>query len=176
MSVQKAVEVGHTFHLGTRYSQKLGAAVKPREEAAADVPVEMGCHGIGVSRLIAAVASALADGQGLNWPRAIAPFQVVIIPREKEYLKSAELLYDQITSGIPNVDAIIDDRDLSPREIVSRLFDADAIGFPVVVVLGRDWQNGEVEIQCRRLNRIKKGTNVPLKDVNSVIKGLLELL
>ncbi len=80
--MHKAIEVGHIFHLGTRYSQPLNAvvAVPPEVDAAGQVAMQMGCHGIGLSRMIGAVAAALADSKGLNWPKVIAPFEVAVLP------------------------------------------------------------------------------------------------
>jgi prolyl-tRNA synthetase len=145
LTVQRAIEVGHTFHLGTRYSSKLGATITTKDNQRVDM--EMGCHGIGISRMIAAIASVLADEKGLNWPRAIAPFQVVIIPRSEDLHPVAEQLYDKITSADGNIDAIIDDRE--NRSLIQGLVNAELIGFPVTIVVGRSWEFGKLEIQCR---------------------------
>lgn len=169
--VQKAIEVGHTFHLGDRYSKRLGAEVESKDATGASEPMQMGCHGIGVSRLIAAIASALADDSGLNWPRAIAPFQVVIIPQKPSLTEDAEILYDKITSDCPDVDIIIDDR--PKRDLPYKLFEADVIGFPVIVVLGKGWKEGKVEVQCRRLGRTKNDPHVHVEDLPAVINMLL---
>jgi prolyl-tRNA synthetase len=169
--VQKAIEVGHTFHLGDRYSKKLGAEIESKDVTGASEPMQMGCHGIGVSRLIAAVASALADDSGLNWPRAIAPFQVVIIPQKPSLTEDAARLYDKITSACPDVDIIIDDR--PKRDLPHKLFEADAIGFPVILVLGKGWKEGKVEVQCRRLGRTKNDPHVLVEDLPTVINMLL---
>ena len=174
LEIVKAIEIGHTFHLGDRYSKALGAEVSTSDPAEAKAPMQMGCHGIGVSRLIAAVASALADDRGLNWPAVIAPFQVVIIVRRTDYLKDAAELYDRLGSELPGVDAIIDDR--HDRDMVYRLFDADIIGYPIVLLLGRGWPHGNVEIQCRRLGRGKESGDVPVEEASAVIRGLLDQL
>ena len=99
--------------------------------------------------MIAAIASVLADEKGLNWPRAIAPFQVVIIPRSGDLHPVAEQLYDKITSADGNIDAIIDDRE--NRSLIQGLVDAELIGFPVTIVIGRSWEDGKLEIKCRHL-------------------------
>ena len=174
LSVQKAIEIGHTFHLGDRYSSKLGAEIESLDAAGESEPMQMGCHGIGVSRLIAAVASALADDRGLNWPCAIAPFQVVIIPRDLGMMNPAAGLYDRVTTECPNVDAIIDDR--PKRDALYKLHEADAIGFPIILVLGKSWEQGKVEIQCRRLGRTKNDPHVLVDEVPTVINTLLEQL
>lgn len=172
--VQKAIEIGHTFHLGDRYSERLGAKVESNDMTGTTMPMQMGCHGIGVSRLIAAVASALVDERGLNWPRAIAPFQVVIIPQKPGLAEDAAALYDKIMSTCPDVDAIIDDR--PKRGLPHKLFEADAIGFPIILVLGKGWEEGKVEIQCRRLGRTKNDPHVLVDDIPTAINALLRQL
>ena len=172
--VQKAIEVGHTFHLGDRYSSKLGAEIESIDAAGESEPMQMGCHGIGVSRLIAAVASALVDDRGLNWPRAIAPFHVVIIPRDLGLMEPAAGLYDRVITECLSVDAIIDDR--PKRDALYKLHEADAIGFPIILVLGKSWEQGKVEIQCRRLGRTKNDPHVLVDEVTTVINTLLEQL
>lgn len=171
--VTKAIEVGHTFHLGDRYSSKFDLAVpksNPPEY------VSMGCHGIGVSRLIAASASALSDSKGLIWPRVIAPFEVlVVINKDKKVEDStatANQIYDSLRSLSNPADVLIDDRE--GVSIPWKLKDADLIGYPVVVVLGRGWLNNKlVEIQCRRLN-VKE--DVPLEEVTNRAQELLSQL
>ena len=175
LKVQKAVELGHTFHLGTRYSEPLNARVSvplavlegsaknhaesggavPKGETSTSqiLPMQMGCHGIGVSRIIGAVADYLQDAKGLNWPAVIAPYQCVITTSQDAYNEDAMKLYQKLVQGAETtdgpVDAIVDDR----KERLSwKLNDADIVGFPVIVVLGREWPAGRVEVQCRRLN------------------------
>lgn len=144
LTFSKAVEIGHTFHLGTRYTKPFGATFKSEQNE--EVSIQMGCHGIGISRLIGAVASLLADDRGLNWPVSIAPFVVGIIGSGQTTAEAEAAVYDQITRAR---DAIIDDRD---RSMAWKLNDADSVGYPFIVVLGRAWkQRREVELQCRRL-------------------------
>lgn len=169
LKVQRAVELGHTFHLGTRYSEPLGAVINNHlgERAA----LEMGCHGIGVSRLIGAVTSILADEKGLNWPRVMAPFEAVIVPA-KGLGPDAEHVYDMLSTssgtGAP-VDAVIDDR---RHEMGWKFQDADLIGYPVIIVLGRGWKTGrKCEVQCRRLNSLKE--EVPEADLVTFVNSLL---
>ncbi|KAF2089006.1 prolyl-tRNA synthetase [Saccharata proteae CBS 121410] len=166
LEVVQAIEAGHTFHLGTRYSAPLNVNVETNEGRKL---VQMGCHGIGVSRMIGAVAALLADGKGLNWPRAIAPFQVAILG-ESESKSEMNEVYD----GFEAVgwDSIIDDRDV---KITWKLKDADLIGYSVVVVFGRRWKDGQglVEVQCRRLNR---SCHVHIEDLRLTVGNLLEEL
>ncbi|KAI1868707.1 uncharacterized protein JN550_006282 [Neoarthrinium moseri] len=177
LRLQKAVELGHTFHLGTRYSEPLGANVQLRENIT--VPMQMGCHGIGVSRILGAVADHLADEKGLNWPRVIAPFEVVVIPGRGVEEGDAIRVYDHIAKGDGSqdskatqpVDVVLDDR---TESFPWKMKDADTVGYPIIVLLGRNWASeGLCEVQCRRLS-VKK--NVPLSDLPVCINDLLSQL
>jgi prolyl-tRNA synthetase len=166
LKISKAIEIGHTFHLGTRYSAPLNAQVLSSSNKLA--PIAMGCHGIGVSRLLAAAASQLMDSKGLNWPVKIAPFTTVIVAAPKaateedlarvyDVLAKEERVQQQLAndenSGASTsstaLDVTLDDRD---RPLGWKLRDADLIGYPFIVVLGKAWKaGGKVELQCRRL-------------------------
>lgn len=192
LKVESAVELGHTFHLGTRYSTPLEATIdadpshKDSQQGASSVPgqsvtqsdripVQMGCHGIGVSRLIAAVADALADSRGLNWPRVMAPFEAIIIPTKGSESEAADV-YDLLTtrnvhSSQGPIDAILDDR---KRDFGWKIKDADMIGYPIIVILGRGWKRErECEVQCRRLS-IKE--SVSADNLKAFVEGLLQQL
>ena len=174
VKVEKAIEIGHTFHLGTRYSKALDAqvAIDPGSKSQRQAFMQMGCHGIGVSRLIAASASALSDNRGLNWPRVIAPFEVVIIPHQRTDIEACAAVYDQILSDERACnDAIIDDRD---TDWLQKVREADLIGYPVIIFLGRAWrERGEYEVQCRRL-KIKQ--NVSTAKLSGFVSSLLAQL
>ncbi|PSN72716.1 prolyl-tRNA synthetase [Corynespora cassiicola Philippines] len=171
LTVQKAIEVGHTFHLGMRYSEPLSALIAPRD-GKEKAPVHMGCHGIGVSRLLAAIASQLADSKGLNWPSAVAPFSAVIVPTPQVSETDAASVYDQLGGVEQGMDVVLDDR--PNKGMGFKLQDADLIGYPVIVVIGRAWkERGEVEVQCRRLG-VKK--EVKLEGLKKEVEGLLENL
>ncbi|KAH7085710.1 prolyl-tRNA synthetase-like protein [Paraphoma chrysanthemicola] len=172
----RAIEIGHTFHLGTRYSTPLNANIA-LPDAKTHAPMEMGCHGIGVSRLIGAIASLLADEKGLNWPRCIAPWDVVVLT-PPGHVHDAETVYDvlrragDVGGGDGGVDVVLDDR--VGKSLGWKFKDADLIGYPVVVVLGREWEKErKVEIQCRRLG-IK--TSVEFEGIRKEVVGLLEKL
>ena len=170
---QRGVELGHTFHLGTRYSEPLGVVVRESESSQTREPVSMGCHGIGISRMIGAVASVLTDDRGLNWPAAIAPYEAVVIASSNLISDMRVAQLELVHTGIANenVDAVVDDRD---RTLIEKLKDADLIGFPVIVVLGKQWaQWRHYEIQCRRLG-VK--THVPHEALTSTVKGLIDQL
>ncbi|KAJ5587632.1 uncharacterized protein N7459_003397 [Penicillium hispanicum] len=184
LTSHSAVELGHTFHLGTRYSEVLNASVSVNPAVLEDssssgsqtgkeviVPMQMGCHGIGVSRMISAVANRLADSKGLNWPRVIAPYEVVVVPG-KGLDAVAEQVYDSLASKASTpVDTIIDDRD---KGMGWKLGDADLIGYPVIIVVGNGWKkNQTLEVQCRLLG-VKQ--DVPLDQLLGVVENLLSQL
>ncbi|KAF1816918.1 class II aaRS and biotin synthetase [Eremomyces bilateralis CBS 781.70] len=168
LAPQRAVEVGHTFHLGTRYTAPLHATVSI---AGKDTPMHMGCHGIGVSRLMAAVASQLSDATGLVWPRAIAPFDVAVIPKSLPGSPSwllVERVYERLRSvRVPNrsgggarLDVAVDDRSgKKTRSLVWKLNEADVVGYPIVLVVPGRNGDGSVEVQCRRLG-VKESVKV----------------
>ena len=188
LRVQTAVELGHTFYLGTRYTKPLNVtvAVDPSQKGApvADeienqarptrALIQMGCHGIGVSRLIAAVADALVDSRGLNWPRVMAPFEAVVVPAKAASVDAQTQVYDALASpqGAHQaaVDVILDDR---LRDFGWKLTDADMIGYPVIVVIGRGWKVKKCEVQCRRLG-VKQEVHV--HELRGYVEGLLEKL
>lgn len=197
LSVQKAIELGHTFHLGTRYSEPLkasitgpkrlllGSSAHPSTENTV-APMQMGCHGIGISRIIGAVANHLVDKRGLNWPRIIAPYEVVIVinnSKDNSAMSAGEAVYDALTVSSDatvdgstghrsRLDAIIDDR--AEFQLGWKLKDADLVGYPVLVVLGREWAaSARVEVQCRRL-RFKELKTVP--ELRRCVEDLLQQL
>lgn len=170
LKVDRAMELGHTFFLGTRYSEPLGA-MTTLPSASQPSPMQMGCHGIGISRIIGAVAEHLADKTGLNWPVAIAPYSCVIIAGKDVDDGDVMQVHHHI-NGIPAsrntfLDVVLDDRQ---RPLPWKLTDADLIGFPVIVVLGREWRTAKrVEVQCRRLG-MKQA--VEMADLPGVIAQL----
>ena len=182
LKTQNAVELGHTFHLGARYSKPLQLMVGETPTSHEKVPISMGCHGIGMSRIIGTVTSLLSDDKGLNWPAAIAPYQSVIIASSGIDAVLINEIYDNLTQPAPNlggtlppqerIDTIIDDR--ANSSLVQKLKDADLTGYPVIVVLGKQWSTKAlVEIQCRRLGQ---ATNVPLSNLRETVKGFLDQL
>ncbi|EER27963.1 prolyl-tRNA synthetase, putative [Coccidioides posadasii C735 delta SOWgp] len=183
VTTHTTIEMGHTFLLGTRYSSPLQAtvAIDPAKSVNADgakespksvVPLQMGCYGIGVSRMIAAVADILADSRGLNWPRAMAPFSAIIVPG-LAFQEDSKKIYDHIASyHNGSIDTILDDRE---RPLIRKLKDADLTGIPVICVVGKSWErHRNVEVQCRRLNNLR--TDVSLDELPSFISSLLDKL
>ena len=167
---ERAMELGHTFFLGTRYSEPLGAmtTVPPSGQPS---PMQMGCYGIGISRVMGAAAEHLADERGLNWPVAIAPYSCVVIPGNRAVESDILQVYHVVSQisghGVRMHDVVVDDRH---KSLAWKLADADLIGFPVIIVLGREWQaSRQVEVQCRRLD-VRR--TVKVEDLPSVVSQL----
>lgn len=173
LQTHRALELGHTFYLGTRYSKPLGAKVTMPQSPKEPVDLEMGCYGIGISRILAAVAEHMVDAKGLNWPRAIAPFEAVIIPTSgvtEDALKFYDKLAGRDAQG-GRLDAVLDDR---KQSFGWKMKDAETTGYPVVIILGKQWQTeGLVEVQCRRLSLKEK---VPVQDTSTYLQDLLSKL
>lgn len=147
LRLSQALELGHTFYLGTRYSKPLNLSIQLSNESQNLVPAQMGCYGIGVSRILGAVAEHKSDERGLCWPRAIAPFEVVIVPTSPVTAQVIDF-YDKLAHD-GRLDVVLDDRQVG---FGWKMKDADAIGYPVIVVLGRAWREGGCcEVQCRSL-------------------------
>lgn len=145
--IERAIEVGNIFKLGTRYSDVLGASYL--DQAGAARPVWMGCYGIGPARIAAAAIEQFADERGISWPRAISPFAVHLVTLGKdgsEERELAERVYDEFVSA--GIDTLYDDRDAGPGE---KFADAELLGCPLRVTIGRrTLQSGEIEVQVRR--------------------------
>jgi len=142
-----AIEIGHIFQLGTKYSESLGALYL--DEDGHQKPLIMGCYGIGVSRLIAAIIEVNNDGGGIIWPKEVAPFDVEILPvqvSDEESLRLGERYYQELKAS--GLDVLLDDRD----ESAGRKFnDADLIGIPLRIIIGkRMLAKNQVEIKIRR--------------------------
>ncbi|KAK0729436.1 hypothetical protein B0T21DRAFT_371102 [Apiosordaria backusii] len=153
LKAERAMELGHTFYLGTRYSETLGATIPAPNGEKQDMPMQMGCYGIGISRIIGAVAELMVDEKGLNWPVAIAPYSCVIVTGTGVDEQDAEEAYRQINQvgGVDAkyLDVILDDRQ---KTLPWKLMDADLVGFPIIITLGREWLSTKrLEVQCRRL-------------------------
>ena len=144
---QKGIEMGHVFFLGNKYSKSMKATYL--DETGKSQEMQMGCYGIGVSRVVAASIEQNNDENGIIWPMAIAPYEVNVIPVNAKYeegMKYAEELYKQLKEA--GVDVIMDDRDISPGV---KFKDSDLIGFPMRVVVGeKNFKDGKVEIKMRR--------------------------
>ena len=133
LAVGKALEVGHIFKLGTRYSVSMGAKIL--DEGGKEVPLVMGSYGIGIERILAGAVELHHDADGVLWPMSIAPFQVAILPlqmNDPTVRQAADQLYAELTAA--GVEAMIDDRD---ERAGVKFKDADLIGLPIRIALGK---------------------------------------
>lgn len=147
LKVQRAIEVGHVFKLGTKYSVALKALFL--DESGKQQPAIMGCYGIGVTRTLQAVIEQSHDDNGIVWPLGVAPYTVCITPLtvapETEVMKRAEALYTELSRQ--GVDVIIDDRNERPGV---KFKDSELVGFPIRIGIGeKSLAKGEVEIKPR---------------------------
>ncbi|WP_281384878.1 His/Gly/Thr/Pro-type tRNA ligase C-terminal domain-containing protein [Cohnella nanjingensis] len=141
----RGIEVGHVFKLGTKYSEALGAAYLDAEGR--ERPLLMGCYGIGVSRLLAAIVEQRHDDKGIVWPAAIAPYRAHIVPvsaRDETQKRVAEALYEELARL--GIEALLDDRD---ERAGVKFNDADLIGIPYRIVVGKQAGEGLVEYTVR---------------------------
>ena len=148
LAIQRGIEVGHVFYLGTKYSEAMRAVFV--DEDGASRPIEMGCYGIGVTRLLGAAIEQNHDARGIIWPSAIAPFEVVICPvgldRSEAVRTAAFSLYADLREA--GIDVILDDRGERPGAMFA---DWELIGVPLRITVGeRGLKEGRVELQGRR--------------------------
>jgi prolyl-tRNA synthetase len=163
LQTARGIEVGHIFQLGIKYSQALGATYT--NEQGEELPLVMGCYGVGVSRLAQAAVEQHYDGDGIIWPVAIAPYQVIIvIPNIKdgEQVKIAQRLYNELNQA--GIDTLLDDRE---ERAGVKFKDADLIGIPYRVVTGRSIKAGKLEVVERSS---KKSQEIPIDEVVSILK------
>ena len=155
---KRGIEIGHIFQLGQKYSQKLNANFSNREGKLENI--WMGCYGIGITRLAQAAIEQNHDNDGICWPIQIAPFQVVLIPTNIKDMDQKKLTLEIYTKFLnKDIDVLLDDRD--DRAGV-KFKDADLIGIPFQIIIGRDAINCEVEF----FSRVKKSrTKISSEDI-----------
>lgn len=144
---QRGIEVGHIFKLGTKYSESMSATFL--DQNGSSNPLIMGCYGIGIGRSVAAAIEQNHDEKGIVWPMALAPFLVDVIvanPKEDDLLAAGETIYNELKAN--GIDALLDDRHGS---IGFKFKDAELIGFPIQVVIGKGFkESGELELRQRK--------------------------
>jgi prolyl-tRNA synthetase len=171
LAIQRGIEVGHVFFLGDKYSKALNATFL-NEQGKAEA-LQMGCYGIGVSRIVAAAIEQNHDDKGIIWPISIAPFEVVICPigwgkSEAVRTEATELYSSLLAAG---VEVVLDDRDNRPGVMFSEW---ELIGVPIRVTIGdRGLANGEVEVQLRSAEESEK---VNIADLNTYVLTLYQNL
>jgi prolyl-tRNA synthetase len=159
----RGIEVGHIFQLGTTYSKAMGATYT--NEQGEEVPIVMGCYGIGVSRLAQSAVEQSYDKDGIIWPVAIAPYQViVVIPNLKatEQITVAEQLYQELNQA--GIETLLDDRD---ERLGVKFKDGDLIGIPYRIVTGRSLKEGKVEVVERAT---QKSQEILISEVVETLK------
>lgn len=170
IELKKGIEVGQVFKLGTKYSEKLGCTYLDRDGKTH--PMVMGCYGIGITRTVAASIEQNHDKDGIIWPVAIAPYEVVIVPannKDEGVMNAARHLYDEMEDCRDEV--ILDDRD---ERAGIKFKDADLIGYPIRVTIGKKWkESGLVEVRLRRSGVVSE---VALADCKTKVLEMLEEL
>ena len=168
LAIQRGIEVGHVFYLGTKYSKAMNANFIDEDGKAK--PIEMGCYGIGVTRLLGAAIEQNHDERGIIWPSGITPFDVVICPlgygKSALVRETADSLYlDLIAAG---VDVMLDDRDERPGAMFA---DWELIGVPLRVTIGeRSLKEGKLEVLIRRG---LQGSTIAIADAARSVQTLL---
>ena len=165
LAFTKGIEIGHIFKLGTRYSEAMDATVL--DENGRAVPVVMGCYGIGVSRLVAAIVEQYADEDGMNWPRGIAPFDLHIIPINTQDTAQMALAQEIEASMLAaGYQALVDDRN---ERAGVKFADADLIGLPIRITIGKKAAAGIVEIKIRQTGEMLEVRKEELASTLSIL-------
>jgi prolyl-tRNA synthetase len=174
LALCRGIEVGHVFQLGSKYSQAMNATYL--DEAGKAQVMEMGCYGIGVSRIVASAIEQNHDDKGIIWPSSMAPFLLVIVAigygKSEAVRQAADTLYAEILAA--GFDVLLDDRDERPGVMFA---DAELIGIPHRITVGeRGLKDGTIEYQPRHGadGQAGKAQPVPLADAKEFLTGLLE--
>ena len=168
LAIQRGIEVGHVFYLGTKYSQAMNASFL--DETGKPRLMEMGCYGIGITRILGAAIEQNHDQRGIVWPVALAPFAAVICPigydRSPEVKAAADALHDEL--AVAGIDVMLDDRGERPGAMFA---DWELVGVPQrVVISDRGLKAGTVELQGRRE---AAASVVALAEAAALVKGRL---
>ena len=167
LEAHRGIEVGQIFYLGKKYSETLGATYLDAEGR--ERPIEMGCYGIGITRLMAAAIEQNHDDNGIVWPFALGPFHVLLLPinyKDKAIQKTCDELYAELQKR--GVETLVDDRDERPGV---KFKDGDLIGIPVRVTIGaKGLEKGCVELRWRRSG---KSEDIPVADAAQTIQKII---
>ena len=158
LEVFKGMEIGHIFKLGTKYSESMGASVL--NEQGVQVPIVMGSYGIGVERIITAAVEQRHDADGIVWPRSLTPFHVIVTitnMKQNELIAAGEKLYEELQRA--GLEVLLDDRD---ERAGVKFKDADLIGIPYRITIGKKMSEGVIELFDRAA---KKSEDVKIGDV-----------
>ena len=165
LDVFKGMEIGHIFKLGTKYSDSMGATVLTQDGKT--TPIVMGSYGIGVERILVAAIEQSHDDDGIIWPKSITPFDVVVTitnMKQDDLRAAGEKLYDDLQRA--GLEALLDDRD---ERAGVKFKDADLIGVPYRITIGKKAADGVVELYDRRA---KQSEDVKIADVVSRVQEL----
>lgn len=169
LKVTRGIEVGNIFQLGTKYSKPMNAVYLDADGKTK--PYIMGCYGIGISRTAAAAVEAHHDDWGIKWPLAIAPYHVTIVPvstKDELQMTTANKIYEELLAN--GVEAVIDDRDERPGV---KFKDADLIGFPFRITVGKTITEGNVEFVTRATGeKVAMKPEVAIKQVIDAVKAI----
>jgi prolyl-tRNA synthetase len=163
----RGIEAGHIFQLGTKYSKAMGATYT--SESGEEIPLYMGCYGVGVSRLAQAAVEQSYDKDGIIWPVAIAPYHAIIsVPNvsDQQQMEVAEKLYTELNQA--GIETLLDDRN---ERAGVKFKDADLIGIPYRIVTGRSLKDGKLEVVERAT---KKSQDIPIDEVVPTLKKWIE--
>lgn len=164
LTIARGIEVGHIFKLGTKYSESMGAVFS--DEDGKNKPLIMGCYGIGINRTMASIIEQHHDENGIVWPLAVAPYHVIVIPavsKNEEQMKAAEELYNSLKEI--GVQVLLDDRN---ERAGVKFKDADLIGIPMRITVGRMVSEGKVEFKIRSSSEVEE------VEISSVIDKVKE--
>lgn len=171
LKTSRGIELGHTFKLGTKYSEAMNTFVL--DENGKERFVFMGCYGIGVSRLIPSIIEQNHDQKGIIWPVSIAPYTIIILPMniyDKEVMKMAEDIYYFFQKQ--GVEVLLDNRDETPGK---KFNDADLIGIPIQIIIGsKTKQTGKIEVCYRKTKEKEFVEYQQLNDILQVIPKFIE--
>jgi prolyl-tRNA synthetase len=165
LEIFKGMEIGHIFKLGTKYSDSMGATVLTQDGK--EVPIVMGSYGIGVERIISAAVEQQHDEDGIIWPQSLAPFDVVVTitnMKQDELRATGEKLYEELQRA--GLEVLLDDRD---ERAGVKFKDADLIGIPYRITIGKKITDGMVELFDRRT---KQSEDVKITEVVARVQRL----
>lgn len=164
----RGIEVGQVFKLGTKYSQSMNATYK--DENQKEQLIVMGCYGIGVTRTLAAVVEQHHDEDGIIWPMSVAPYHVIVTlvnPKDEAQTAAAEKIYDALKKA--GVEVLLDDRNERPGV---KFKDADLLGIPVRITVGKRAPEGIVEYKLRReANKAEKTVEEAISDAIAIVNA-----
>lgn len=167
IAISRGTEVGHIFKLGTKYSEAMNATFI--DENGESKPFVMGCYGIGVTRTVAAIIEQNNDENGIIWPMSVAPYHIVIIPvniKDENQMRVAEELYSNLKKL--GIDVLMDDRN---ERAGVKFKDADLLGIPMRVTVGKKINEGQVEFKLRREEEIQV---INIDNVLDTVKAVME--